>query len=588
MELKTFKIVNDEPFKMYLLSDINVKRLVREFEFYNIRIYREERTKVLTVCIDYPKNNVYWFVEFKRFIINEIVIKDGVYGVAWNKLLDDLKKEITLDYQKALNDLKSITEKDVVLTMNKYGLRDYQAFDLLQLQFKLHSSKPHTGLILSEQRTGKTRVALASAKMNLIPGSVVLIVCPKSAQDGWKNEINELSRITKETDAVDVISKTTNIKEAHDKFDINCINFRIITYDLLKRLTKLQIKTLLNFTDANEIMIIGDEVHRLRNFKTQQSEALLMVKDMCKDKELFVLGLTGTPSVKDTYDIFGILSFINFSKIGFHPTSKDFNQFKEYFYNCEDTSYGKVCKSLKKRAELKYLIQLKSVQTKQSDLELFKNYTKKYFKVNLKMDDFQDTIYKDVAEKFEYSTDIDCKNTLVKYTRLQQVCNDPSILVENYDNVSPKLKYITHFALKNKKQFIVMSKQVKVLKNLEIQLSKNKITYSKLYGNMSLSERIDNVDLFKNGSSQILIAQLDVAREALTLPEAAYTIFLDRDFAQGYNEQAEARMTPIDGKPHTKYIIDLVMEGTIEEIIYELLVVRKENIEDINVVFKGG
>ena len=47
-------------------------------------------------------------------------------------------------------------------------------------------------------------------------------------------------------------------------------------------------------------------------------------------------------------------------------------------------------------------------------------------------------------------------------------------------------------------------------------------------------------------------------------------------------------MTPVDGNSHTKYIIDLVMEGTIEEKIYELLVVRKENIEDINVVFKGG
>lgn len=588
MELKTFRIVNDEPFKMYLLSDVNVKRLVREFEFYNIRIYREERTKVLTVCIDYPKANVYWFVEFKRFIINEIVIKDGVYGIAWNKLLDDLKKEITLDYQKALNDLKSITAKDVVFFMNKFGLRDYQAFDLLQLQFKLHSSKPHTGLILSEQRTGKTRVALASSKINLIPGSVVLIVCPKSAQDSWKNEINELSKITNEYDNINIISKTTHIKEAHDKFDINCINFRIITYDLLKRLTKLQIKTLLNFTDAYEIMIIGDEIHRLRNFKTQQSEALLMVKDMCKDKSLFVLGLTGTPSVKDTYDVFGILSFINFSKIGFHPTSKDFNQFKEYFYNCEDTSYGKVCKSLKKRAELKYLIQTKSVQTKQSELELFKNYTKKYFKVKLKMDDFQQRIYKDVDEKFEFETDIDCKNTLVKYVRLQQVCNDPSILVENYDDIAPKLKYIAHFALKNKKQFIVMSKQVKVLKNLEEHLLKNSITFSKLYGNMNLSDRTSNVNFFKNGDSQILIAQLDVAREALTLPEAAYTIFLDRDFAQGYNEQAEARMTPIDGKPHTKYIIDLVMEGTIEENIYELLVVRKENIEDVNIIFKGG
>lgn len=587
MELKTFRIIDNEPFKMYLLSDANVKRLVREFEFYNIRIYREERTKILTVCIDYPKANVYWFVEFKRFIINEIVIKDGAYGIAWNEMLDKLKKEISTDYQKALDDINAITAKDVVETMNKYCLRDYQAFDLLQLELKLKDSNPHTGLILSEQRTGKTRIAIAAAKENLLPGSVVLIVCPKSAVQGWYSEIHEINNYTKQWDSAEIISKTTCIKEAHDRFDISCINYRIITYDLLKRLSKLQIKTLLNFTDANEIMIVGDEVHRLRNFKTQQSEALLMVKNMCKDKELYVIGVTGTPAVKDSYDVFGVLSFINFSKIGFHPTSKDFNQFKEYFYNCEDTSYGKVCKSLKKKAELKYVLQSNSVQTKQAQLELFKNYNKKYFKVSLDMDDEQRKIYDSIKNTFEYDT-IDCKNTLSQFVRLQQICNDPSVLVEEYSKIAPKLRYIAGFAKKNKAPLIVMSKQTKVLKSLEDYLSKESISYSRIYGNSTLLDRQYAVSLFKNRDVQLILIQLDAGRESLTLPEAQYTIFLDRDFAQGYNEQAEARMTPINGAPQTKYVIDLVMKDTIEERTYDILVLRKENISDVNVLFKGG
>lgn len=587
MELKTFRIIDNEPFKMYLLSDANVKRLVREFEFYNIRIYREERTKILTVCIDYPKANVYWFVEFKRFIINEIVIKDGAYGIAWNEMLDKLKKEISTDYQKALDDINAITAKDVVETMNKYCLRDYQAFDLLQLELKLKDSNPHTGLILSEQRTGKTRIAIAAAKENLLPGSVVLIVCPKSAVQGWYSEIHEINNYTKQWDSAEIISKTTCIKEAHDRFDISCINYRIITYDLLKRLSKLQIKTLLNFTDANEIMIVGDEVHRLRNFKTQQSEALLMVKNMCKDKELYVIGVTGTPAVKDSYDVFGVLSFINFSKIGFHPTSKDFNQFKEYFYNCEDTSYGKVCKSLKKKAELKYVLQSNSVQTKQAQLELFKNYNKKYFKVSLDMDDEQRKIYDSIKNTFEYDT-IDCKNTLSQFVRLQQICNDPSVLVEEYSKIAPKLRYIAGFAKKNKAPLIVMSKQTKVLKSLEAYLSKESISYSRIYGNSTLLDRQYAVSLFKNRDVQLILIQLDAGRESLTLPEAQYTIFLDRDFAQGYNEQAEARMTPINGAPQTKYVIDLVMKDTIEERTYDILVLRKENISDVNVLFKGG
>jgi SNF2 family DNA or RNA helicase len=84
----------------------------------------------------------------------------------------------------------------------------------------------------------------------------------------------------------------------------------------------------------------------------------------------------------------------------------------------------------------------------------------------------------------------------------------------------------------------------------------------------------------------VILIQLDTGRESLTLSQAKYTLFFDRDFAQGYNEQAEARMTPIDGVPTTKYVLDLVMSGTREEDIYDTLVIRKQNINTINDVFK--
>ena len=103
---------------------------------------------------------------------------------------------------------------------------------------------------------------------------------------------------------------------------------------------------------------------------------------------------------------------------------------------------------------------------------------------------------------------------------------------------------------------------------------------------MPLKTRIENINKFKKENVQIFMVQSDAGREALTLPEAKCIIFLDRDFAQGFNEQAEARMTPFDGKPITKYIIDLVMKGTIEEHIYEVLVTRKESIDDINTIFR--
>lgn len=585
MEIKTMRIVNSEPFKMYLLSDANAKKISREFSFYAVRFYREERCKILTVDFDYPKANVYWYVEFKRYVELNILSKDLAYADDWNKFFESLKKDIYTDYEAAK--LPTLTDAAILNTMRLYNLRDYQAYDLLNLRWIMNKSVPHTGLILSEQRTGKTRIAVAMA-LNSITNGVVLVVCPKSAVQGWKSEFEDMMIYTgMDVFDISVISTVTKITHLENKDDSKT-KVRIITYDLLKRLSKTQIKKILDFTKHNKTLIIGDEVHRLRNFKTQQSDALFTVKDMFKDYKdsLEIIGITGTPAVKDSYDVFGVLSFINFSKIGFNPYWKDFNDFKEYFYNCEDTSYGKVVRSIKRKAELSYLLKSTSVQTKQKDLKLFVNYAKKYIRVGLDMDDLQRDIYQSVLDTFEYKDEVDCKNTLSKYVKLQQICNDASTVVDSYKEVSPKIKWIVNFAKANKKQFIIMSKKLKTLKHLGVILDKHKITYSVLKGDLSYDIRQNEIDKFKSGASQIFIIQSDVGREALTLPEASYTIFIDRDFAQGYNEQAEARMTPVDGSKCTKYVIDLIMKDTIEEEIYDRLVIKKMNINDVNVLFE--
>lgn len=341
MELKTFKIKGNTPFLMYLLSDVLVKKLNKEFQFYNVRFYREERAKELTVCLDYPKGNVYWFLEFQKYIFEEIFKKDIMYVKDWNLLLKSLKMEINDDYTIFRNQVFGITASEVVNKQLMYNLRQYQAFDLCQLLIKMKSSENMSGLILSEQRTGKTRIAISAAiELLQSKNGNCLIVCPKSSIAGWVKELEEMALFTKIPYNINVVK---NVKSASDIISTGLFEFNIITYDLLKRLSVNQKKTILGIPKYKDIMLIGDECHRLRNFKTLQSDAVFALKTICSRAKvnLSVLGITGTPAVKDSYDIFGSLGFINFSKISLSPTVKDFNEFKEYFYNCEDTSYGK-------------------------------------------------------------------------------------------------------------------------------------------------------------------------------------------------------------------------------------------------------
>ena len=586
LNVNTLKITKNIPFQLYLLSDRRVKRLCKEFEFHGVKIYREEKVKTQTTCLNYPQGNVFWFVDFKKYIKAEILDKDTRYIDDWNALLERLKVAIKAEHSALNDELSKITAKKVATMMVKYDLRDYQAHDMLQLMIKMEHNNVPAGLILSEQRTGKTRVAVATCAEKLDTGSTILVVCPKSAQVSWYTEFTQMNNyIKQELFKVTLIKKTKDIKDVMD-YHTDAINVKIISYGLFKILSAPQMRQLIDFKHSKNIMFISDEAHRLRNFKTMQSDAIFEMKHCCvvSKSKLQIIGITGTPAVKDSSDVFGVFSLINFSKIQFKPHEVSFNLFKEYFYNCEDTSYGKVCKSLRRKQELTYLLETNSVQTKKDSLELFKGYEKKYLKYTLEMDSQQKEIYDSVLNTMEFGDEIDCMNGLVQLTRLQQICIDPSGLVSSYDHLAPKLKWVLEFVKKNKVQVLIMAKKRTPLDKLEQVFTDNGITYTTHNGSLSLEKREEHKSKFRNGDAQVFLIQLDSGKECLTLPEAKCTIFLDRDFAQGFNEQAEARMSPVTKETCVKYIIDLIMNGSKEEGIYNTLVVRKESIDSVNTI----
>lgn len=572
------------PFQTYLLDNSKVKNLCKEFDFYHISFVREMYTSDCTITLTYPKANVYWFIDFKKYINENILNVDCAYKEDWINLLIDLKAQIKSEYETLKWQLDHLTTaKDIVEKQLKYSLRPYQAFDLSQLLIKFRYWNKRA-LCLSEQRTGKSRVALSLFAEEYSASDLNLIICPKAAALGWEAEVREVQD-NRLPWTVTIVKSIASLKKL--ELDLDHYNVRIITYDLFKKLTVPQLRQLTS--RCKHILFTVDEVHRLRNFKTDQSEAIFNFMAFCEKDEvdLGMLGMTGTPSVKEDSDVFGTLCFVNNSKINFNPYLYSFDLFKEYFYYCEDTSFGKKTKAIRREDELNFIIQLQSVQTKQKDLEFFKYYEKEYKKIELVMDEKQREIYDSVYEHMDYDEDIDCQNKLVQLIRLQQICIDPSDLVPTYELISPKLKYIVDLTKRVKFKYIVACKKTKPLKHLMNLLDAEGLKYASYIGEYNLTKRKDQLNLFNTDiDCKIMLLQLDAGKEALTLPIARAIVFLDRDFAQGYNEQAEARMTPIDGSACKKFVIDLVMKDSKEEEIYNTLVIKKKSINAMNLVFK--
>lgn len=600
MHLETMRVKGERSFLLWLISNSKLRKVLKEYTFYGVRFYREERTADLQVLFDYPYCNMYWYLDFKKDI-EQFLLLDKSYEDELKAFLSQLKSNIKDQFDSLKAQLDAFTAKDVVLTMNKYSLRDYQALDLLQLGIKSRMTALQAGLILSEQRTGKTRVAIAHICETMPKNSDIIVICPKSAVNGWIDEFKTMNSYAEyngyEYSFTTLVYKhqrdvkAAPVMEGHYKI-------RIITYDLFKLFTYSQLRKAFDIKEGDNLMLIGDEIHRLRNFNTTvQSRSLFAFKDGCLgDKvNLHIVGLTGTPAVKSSSDMFGLFCLINSNThLGFNPTRRDFDDFKEYFYNCEDTSYGKIARSLRRVNEMNFLMQMASVQTKTADLGMFKDYTKKYVKVDLEMSPEQREIYDSVRDTFIFKDDIDCMNAMVQLIRLQQICVAPSALVPSFDGVEPKIKWLMDFIHKKPyAKIIVFAERLDAFKILESKFNEEGIQYRKIVGSMSLKQRADAQNAYRTDKSvNILLMQETAGREALTLPETKVTVFLERDFVPGYNDQAESRMTPVDGVACTKYVVDLVMKDSVEQSLYDTLVSRKESVATVNDVFqilkKGG
>ena len=167
-------------------------------------------------------------------------------------------------------------------------LRPYQAVDVRVIQ-------THKRLaIFNEQRTGKTPTIL-TALQNYEGG---MVVCPASLKLNWLKEAEKWAK----KPYVVISGGKTKRKKLYET--MNGRNM-IISYETLR-------------ADINDIMklnngftfLIADEAHRLRNFKTKQSQAVIKVAGIA-DR---VYPMTGTPAVNHPSDVFGILKIMYLNK----------------------------------------------------------------------------------------------------------------------------------------------------------------------------------------------------------------------------------------------------------------------------------
>ena len=434
-----------------------------------------------------------------------------------------------------------LRDKDEVPKNFKGSLRNYQIEGFRW--FKGLSKLGLGGILSDEMGLGKTiqTIAFILSEEN----EKFLIVAPTSLIYNWKSELEKFAEDLRV--AVVHGGKRKEIIENIEDYDV-----LLTSYGTLKRDIEL-------YKDIEFGYCILDEG---QNIKNPDAENTRIVKAI-NSKNRFVL--TGTPIENNLMELWSIFDFI----MPGYLFSKEV--FKKKFIFNEDIE------------TLKLLINPFILRRTKKEVitELPDKIEKKVF---VDMTPKQSKVYKDYMKEVLYKlqSGSDNKIEIFSYlTKLRQICLDPSIIIEDYEGGSGKVKSALKLIKERDGKILLFSQFTSILDKLEEEFEGRDIKYLHLDGSVPAKQRIQRVEEFNNDKSiKVFLISLKAGGTGLNLTSASTVIHFDPWWNPAVEDQATDRAHRI-GQKNVVGVIKLIAKDTIEEKIITLQENKRMLIENV-------
>lgn len=446
-------------------------------------------------------------------------------------------------------------------------LRPYQRVDVQYLK------KMNCAGIFNEPRTGKTPTSIILTKE--LETKKNLIIAPASLVLNWKKEFErwypECKVFVVQGDFAKRVKTYSDFgwSAAHGNPSVLLISKDTWKQDCTKE-----------GLDLNDILFdicFVDEAHYLRNYNTAQSEAIFQVESTRK------YALTGTPSIKHSKDIFGILKFLYPKKF------TSYWQFIDRYFQVQQTKWAREIGNVKpdRVEELQQLIGFLSVQRKRMEVMSWLP-EKQFITMPVEFDKKQQKVYDQMLEDFMVQVDednlIDTANVLAQLMRLRQLCLDPRLL--GLDIPGAKTKALVEWLDDNREPVVIMSMFTSYFDLLKPEVEKLGLKVGMIHGKMSNAQKEQSKVDFQSGKIDVLLCNIISAGVGFTLDRAKVIIFTDKAWNPAENEQAEDRITPTTKDSiHSHEVVTFEVLGTVDERINQILAAKKSLTEAVN---EGG
>lgn len=489
------------------------------------------------------KNYKSWKYEMPLHVIPDLIGFVGKDNVITNEKIDCALKDFLskeLPIKERLKDIKPIRNysfKTAPLPHQIEAFNEGVKHNRLLIADTPGLGKTYEALNIACYRSQKDTACLRN----------VLIVCGvNSVKYNW---VEEIKTHTNEQSVVFEGKPEKKIKMIEEWYKNRDVLFGIINIEALRN--EEVVKKL------NELVsiIIVDEIHKAKNGNSQQGKALRNLNASIK------IGLSGTPMTNKPEDLWNILAWLDIEH-------RNFYQFRNAY--CVMGGYNdKQIVDYKNLDDLALTLKEVMLRRKKEDVVDLppKTYETEYVELSTK----QKSDYQDAKNQVLTVLDkvLNSSNPLTYLLRLRQVTS--GLFAETKDNAKfSRIKDIVeNTIIPNGDKVILFTQYEEVAKLYRDAFSEYRPAY--IVGKVAVEERQKEVNRFQTDDScKISIGTIGAMGTGLTMTAASYVIFIDKDWAQTNNEQAEDRAHRI-GTQNNVTIISMVAKGTIDEHIEKVL-----------------
>ncbi len=480
--------------------------------------------------------------EIPLYEIFKIASFDKNFNVSYDKEITNILNEI-----KDFKDSKFEPNKNFKKLLRNYQLDAFKWMSVLN-EHKL------SGILADDMGLGKT-LEMISFISSIKEEKPILIISPKSLVYNWENEFKKW----KSDDKVKVIHGDRDVRR---QTILNIKNDKkvcyVTAYDSLRNDVDL-------YKDINFNLIVLDEAQYIKNARALKTRA---IKEL-KSESRFVL--TGTPIENSLTDMWSIFDFLMPGYLLSHDKFK--TTFENAIMNQKDDPLAE--KRLKARITPFILRRVKEDVLKDLPPKVTTNYL-------VELNTTQNALYQSYLQnaRISQAENPDNKLSILKeLTRLRQICIDPSMFLENYEDDSEKMLSAINLineAIINGHKVLLFSSFTKCLEHLRSYLLEDSIESYYICGDTPAKERLRICEDFNTKPDiKVCLISLKAGGTGLNLTGADFIIHLDPWWNIAAENQASDRAHRI-GQTRPVTVMKLVAKGTIEEKVIELQNKKKD------------